>query len=122
MEPVAVETSQKYFVLFRKRINGSPSGKCRHYDIKRCHTALHYTHFLTNDCHISESGSRCVIGKCCLVHFQPFNGEVQALMISLYLVLESHLKSQKFQNSSSCLCIPHFVHTTRKFLTLEYSL
>jgi hypothetical protein len=45
-------------------------------------------------------------GKCCLVHFQPFNGEAQALLISLYLVLESHIKSQKFQNSSPRLQYP----------------
>jgi len=44
--------------------------------------------------------------KCCLVHFQPFNGEAQALMTSLYLVLESYLKSQKFQNSSPRLQYP----------------
>jgi hypothetical protein len=65
-------------------------------------SALHYIHFLTNECHIFESGSRRVIGKCCLV----LNGEAQTLLISLNLVLESHIKSQKFQNSSPRLQYP----------------
>lgn len=79
-------------------------------------SALHYTHFLTNECHISESGSRCVIGKCCLVHFQPFNGEAQTLIISLYLVLESHLTFQKFQNSSPRLQYPTICPYDEKIL------
>ena len=80
-------------------------------------SALHYTHFLTNECHISESGSRCVIGKCCLVHFQPFNGEAQTLIISLYLVLESHLTFQKFQNSSPRLQYPTICPYDEKILS-----
>jgi hypothetical protein len=53
---------------------------------------LHYIHSLTHECHISESGSRCVIGKWWFFTFYSLNGESQALLVSLYLVLESNLK------------------------------